>query len=54
MTHIPHDSDPAPHAGASPDLRPRRRLSEDWIATALGLALLALVLAGVLTDGLVP
>jgi len=54
MTRTPHDPDPAPEGAASPDARPRRRLSEDWIATALGLALLALVLAGVLTDGLVP
>lgn len=54
MTHLSHDpaAAPEPVAGAGPD--PRRRLSEDWIATALGLALLALVLTGVLTDGLVP
>lgn len=56
MTHISHDPDaapePAPGSGAVP--RPRRRLSEDWIATALGLVLLTLILTGVLTDGLVP
>lgn len=56
MTHLSHDPDPAPEplAGPGPDTRPRRRLSEDWIATALGLLLLTLVLTGVLTDGLVP
>ena len=43
---------PARGPGAVP--RPLRRLSEDWIATALGLVLLTLVLTGVLTDGLVP
>jgi len=32
----------------------RRALSEDWLATLVGLVLVALVLAGVITDGLIP
>lgn len=32
----------------------RRLISEDWVATILGLVLLALVLAGVIGKGLVP
>lgn len=32
----------------------RRALSEDWLATLVGLILIALVLAGILTDGLIP
>lgn len=32
----------------------RRAISEDWAATVAGLVLLALVLAGILTDGLIP
>jgi hypothetical protein len=32
----------------------RRAISEDWAATLVGLVLIALVLAGVLTDGLIP
>ena len=32
----------------------RRAISEDWAATFFGLILLVLVLAGVLTDGLIP
>ena len=32
----------------------RRAISEDWAATVVGLVLLALVLAGILTDGLIP
>lgn len=32
----------------------RRAISEDWAATVVGLVILALVLAGILTDGLIP
>lgn len=32
----------------------RRAISEDWAATLVGLVLVALVLAGVITDGLIP
>lgn len=32
----------------------RRAISEDWAATLVGLILIALVLAGILTDGLIP
>jgi hypothetical protein len=32
----------------------RRAISEDWAATIFGLILLVLVLAGILTDGLIP
>ena len=32
----------------------RRAISEDWTATLVGLVLVALVLAGVITDGLIP
>ncbi|BCJ77514.1 hypothetical protein ACFQY4_11000 [Catellatospora bangladeshensis] len=32
----------------------RAALSEDWLATAVGLLLLALVLTGVIPTGLVP
>lgn len=32
----------------------RRAISEDWAATLVGLVLIALVLAGILTDGLIP
>jgi hypothetical protein len=32
----------------------RRALSEAWLATLVGLILIALVLAGILTDGLIP
>ena len=32
----------------------RRAISEDWAATVFGLVLVALVLAGVITDGLIP
>ncbi|MEO6208221.1 MAG: hypothetical protein ABIP77_09745 [Candidatus Limnocylindrales bacterium] len=47
--------------GPTPDLdaptvavATRRAISEDWAATAFGLLLVALVLAGVITDGLIP
>jgi len=32
----------------------RRAISEDWAATLIGLLLVALVLAGIVTDGLIP
>lgn len=45
--------------GASPDsptvaAASGRAISEDWVATLVGLILIALVLAGVLTDALIP
>lgn len=43
------DSDPPTVAVAT-----RRAISEDWAATAFGLLLVLLVLAGVITDGLIP
>lgn len=42
-------SDPPTVAAAN-----RRAISEDWLATLVGLVLVALVLAGVITDGLIP
>ncbi|MEU7800028.1 hypothetical protein AB0B10_12210 [Micromonospora arborensis] len=48
MTTDPAPSTP-PTAGES-----RLAFSEDWAATVLGLALLALVLLGVIPAGLVP
>ncbi|MBT0768690.1 hypothetical protein KIH74_07115 [Kineosporia sp. J2-2] len=51
-------TDPAaePAGRPDPDVETRRRwaLNEDWLATAVGLILIVLVLAGVVTDGLVP
>ncbi len=38
----------------SAPVRPGPRLSEDWAATVIGLALLLLSLAGVIPVGLVP
>lgn len=32
----------------------RRAISEDWAATLIGLLLVVLVLAGIVTDGLIP
>lgn len=42
-------NDPSTVAAAN-----RRAFSEDWLATLVGLVLVALVLAGVITDGLIP
>lgn len=49
--------DPAPALPLEPSTvaaANRRAISEDWAATLLGLVLVALVLAGVITDGLIP
>jgi hypothetical protein len=43
------EADPPSVAAAT-----RRAISEDWAATVVGLVILALVLAGILTDGLIP
>lgn len=56
---------PPPDAAPVPDPSPaaddavvaaasRRMLSEDWLATIVGLVLLLLVLAGVITKGMIP
>ena len=45
----PTTADPPTVAAAN-----RRAISEDWAATLVGLVLIALVLAGIVTDGLVP
>lgn len=37
-----------------PDSAGKFSLSEDWLAVAVGLALLALVLTGLIPDGLIP
>jgi hypothetical protein len=39
---------PAPPAATGP------RISEDWLATIIGLGILVLVLVGVITKGMVP
>ncbi|GAB3240672.1 hypothetical protein [Kineosporia babensis] len=44
------DSDPE----QSTSTEERWAVNEDWLATAVGLILLALILAGVITNGLVP
>ncbi|MET7420697.1 hypothetical protein [Dactylosporangium sp. NPDC005555] len=46
------DNTPAPPPEVS--RANRLALSEDWAATAVGLILLVLILAGVITKGLVP
>jgi hypothetical protein len=43
---------PVPSAAPAPD--PRPRLSEDWLATLTGLAILLLVMLGVITKAIVP
>ncbi len=43
---------PVPPVTPPPETRPP--ISEDWLATLAGLALLLLVLAGVITKALVP
>lgn len=57
MTQFGDPPDPA-HAPPSEPLTVaaanRRAISEDWLATLFGLVLVALVLAGVITDGLIP
>lgn len=46
----------APDTPGTPDVPAQRRraLNEDWLATIVGLALLALVLLGVIPGWLVP
>lgn len=56
MTELepPPDRAVAPTAALTVAAANRRALSEDWLATLVGLILVALVLAGVITDGLIP
>lgn len=48
-----HNDHPPPQ-GSGIDQARSRQLNEDWIATIIGLALLVLCLAGVITPDLVP
>ena len=47
---------PTPAETAAPPIEAasRRSINEDWLATIVGLVLIALVLAGVIGKGLVP
>lgn len=57
MTLSEDPPDPAHAASTEPitvAAANRRAISEDWLATLIGLVLVALVLAGVITDGLIP
>jgi hypothetical protein len=47
---------PTPADTAAPAIETvsRRAINEDWLATIVGLVLIALVLAGVIGKGLVP
>lgn len=57
MTLSTDPPDPAQASTAEPltvAAANRRAISEDWLATLVGLVLVALVLAGVITDGLIP
>jgi hypothetical protein len=45
---------PATEPPAQDSASPRWTVNEDWAATIVGLVLLALVLAGVITKGMVP
>ncbi len=55
MTDAPVASNPTPDSDPpTVAVATRRAISEDWAATAFGLLLIALVLAGVITDGLIP
>lgn len=45
---------PAETAASSIETASRRSINEDWLATIVGLVLIALVLAGVIGKGLVP
>ena len=55
MTDAPVAPSPTPASDPpSVAVATRRAISEDWAATAFGLLLIALVLAGVITDGLIP
>jgi hypothetical protein len=47
---------PTPTETAAPPIETawRRSINEDWLATIVGLLLIALVLAGIIGKGLVP
>jgi hypothetical protein len=47
---------PTPSEAAAPPIETasRRSINEDWLATIVGLVLLALVLIGIIGKGLVP
>ncbi|GAB6899270.1 hypothetical protein [Kineosporia succinea] len=47
-------SESTPEPDESTHAEQRWALNEDWLATAVGLILLVLVLTGVVTEGLVP
>ena len=48
------DATPAPGDTTGVGATRRHHLNEDWLATLVGLSLLALVLTGVLGEGIVP
>ncbi len=50
----PDAAEAASEAIEEPAVAVRRAFTEDWAATILGLVLLALVLVGVITKGMVP
>lgn len=49
-----NDSAPAPGADSSVQRAKKLQVSEDWIATIVGLGLLFLAMAGVITPDLIP
>jgi len=55
-TRPPHPDDPpaAPAEGVTVETARRVHVSEDWLATGVGLALVALGLLGLIPEGLVP
>jgi hypothetical protein len=44
----------AEEAGPTPVEPARRKISEDWIATVVGLVLMLLAIAGVITKAMIP
>ena len=50
----PTDLPPERPVESAAPATPGPRLSEDWVATITGLTLLILVLAGVITKGMIP
>lgn len=50
----PQVGDSAQEGIEEPAVAVRRVITEDWAATILGLVLLALILVGVITKGMVP
>ncbi len=48
------EADSAPVQPAEPAQPARPKISEDWIATILGLTLMLLAIAGVITKAMVP